>query len=492
MLAAVAQLIDANQQMQRQLDSAEERLKTQARQIESHAVEARTDALTQVANRRALDDELKRCVADLAAPRHADDGDAARRRSFQAVQRHARPPGRRRRAADRGPRRAAGGRRDRASWPATAARSSPSSSPAWPPPRRFRTASGPARRSAPCGVKRRRPRAARHRQRRRGRNPGRRHRKGSHRPGRRSPLRLEERRPQLRPPQRRPHQSPDQARAAGARRHQPAPASKLGDEWLFEAEVPTETLFREPIPHVASRPAFFDDLIRRLSQWRRGDSPLTVILIQVDGLPRIVSDHGPTASEVVLRVAAQLINAVMRDMDHVARLSEDTFALLLPGALLHDGVAIAERLRRGRRALPPAAEGRRELVHDQRRRGRSQRRRRPAAHPAAGPHRPRRRRQPRPQLRRRPRRPRRPGAGSRRGGRLNTSFPCACGNCPDLSRPRVFHWVWAAPNEPPNFLEKSFLCLTQMDQTSPSLPVGSVGRSVGRLVGNSTDSPTTD
>src|SRR5262249_30922544 len=35
----------------------------------------------------------------------------------------------------------------------------------------------------------------------------------------------------------------------------------------------------------------------------------------------------------------------MRDMDHVARLSEDTFALLLPGALLSDGATIAERLR---------------------------------------------------------------------------------------------------------------------------------------------------
>src|SRR4051794_37868903 len=59
-VAAVSQLIGANQRMKRQLDSAEERLASQATQIETQAAAARTDPLTQVANRRALDDELSR------------------------------------------------------------------------------------------------------------------------------------------------------------------------------------------------------------------------------------------------------------------------------------------------------------------------------------------------------------------------------------------------------------------------------------------------
>jgi diguanylate cyclase len=128
----------------------------------------------------------------------------------------------------------------------------------------------------------------------------------------------------------------------------PAPvvAEKVGDEWLFDDEdQPTEELFREPIPHLASRPTFFDDLIRRLAHWRRAGTPLTLMLVQVDSFNRIAHDHGPKASEVILRVTAQFINAVMRDMDHVARLGDDTFAVILPGALLHDGVSIGERLR---------------------------------------------------------------------------------------------------------------------------------------------------
>jgi diguanylate cyclase (GGDEF)-like protein len=135
------------------------------------------------------------------------------------------------------------------------------------------------------------------------------------------------------------------------------PAGGIGDEWL-EADIDTESLYREPLPNVASRPAFFDDLIRRLSQWRRSGTPLTVLLVQVDSYQRVINDHGASAAEILLRAAAQLVNASMRDMDHLARLSEDTFALLLPGALLADGLTIAERLRQGaQRCRLPATAG---------------------------------------------------------------------------------------------------------------------------------------
>lgn len=58
MVAIVERLVQANQNMQQRLGSAEEKLREQAQQIESHAAEARTDALTLLPNRRALDDAL--------------------------------------------------------------------------------------------------------------------------------------------------------------------------------------------------------------------------------------------------------------------------------------------------------------------------------------------------------------------------------------------------------------------------------------------------
>jgi diguanylate cyclase (GGDEF)-like protein len=60
----VTKLIDANKSMQGRLDQAEDQLRQQARLVESHAAEARTDALTLVGNRRALDDQIARCLDD--------------------------------------------------------------------------------------------------------------------------------------------------------------------------------------------------------------------------------------------------------------------------------------------------------------------------------------------------------------------------------------------------------------------------------------------
>ena len=59
----VASLIQANLRMQEKLASVREKLREQRQQIQVHAAEARTDALTLLANRRAFDEELARRIA---------------------------------------------------------------------------------------------------------------------------------------------------------------------------------------------------------------------------------------------------------------------------------------------------------------------------------------------------------------------------------------------------------------------------------------------
>ena len=62
----VAKLIQANQHMQEKLATTEDKLREQAQEIQIHAAEARTDALTLLANRRAFDDELGRRIAEFS------------------------------------------------------------------------------------------------------------------------------------------------------------------------------------------------------------------------------------------------------------------------------------------------------------------------------------------------------------------------------------------------------------------------------------------
>ncbi len=63
-LNVVTKLVDVNKTMQGRLDRAEDKLREQVRLVESHAAEARTDALTLVGNRRAFETDIAQCLSD--------------------------------------------------------------------------------------------------------------------------------------------------------------------------------------------------------------------------------------------------------------------------------------------------------------------------------------------------------------------------------------------------------------------------------------------
>ncbi len=60
----LAQVVDANEQLQGRLNRAERMLKDQAGEISTYMSEARTDALTGLPNRRALDEDLSRQLSE--------------------------------------------------------------------------------------------------------------------------------------------------------------------------------------------------------------------------------------------------------------------------------------------------------------------------------------------------------------------------------------------------------------------------------------------
>lgn len=345
-LAAVSKLIDANRTMRVQLDSAEERLHAQSRQIESQAVEARTDALTQVANRRAFDYELAQCVADLAR-----DGkpvsllllDVDHFKKFNDAHGH--------QAGDEGLRQVARVLRHCTAETELVARyggeefaiifrGAPLMSVRHAAERIRVTVASTAIRfegkelhvSVSAGLAElqsnedegmfiQRVDEALYASKKAGRNcihwnDG----ASNHL------LRLEALRKQQSGP-------PDDVSAL------------LGDEWQCDDERSEDSPYQEVNALVAPRSAFIDDLIRRMAHFRRDGGPLAMLLIQVDRLPQVQEAHGEAAASAMLRVAAQVINANMRDMDHVSRLASDTYAMILPGSRIGGGVQVGSRLR---------------------------------------------------------------------------------------------------------------------------------------------------
>ena len=76
-----------------------------------------------------------------------------------------------------------------------------------------------------------------------------------------------------------------------------------------------------------------------------GQQP-SVFLVQIDDYPAIVSCHGQQAAKAVVRATRQFVNTVIEDGDAVGQFDVATFAVLLSGSGLADVIAATERLKR--------------------------------------------------------------------------------------------------------------------------------------------------
>ena len=97
---------------------------------------------------------------------------------------------------------------------------------------------------------------------------------------------------------------------------------------------------------LANRRAF---QVRLRDEWqraRRYESPLSLLLIDIDGLKRINDEGGHAAGDDVLRAAAHAINVTMRVTDFGARWGGDEFAIVAPSTISQSAQHLAQRLLR--------------------------------------------------------------------------------------------------------------------------------------------------
>ncbi len=352
---AVSKLLEANNQMQHQLVSADEKLKEQARQIESSTAEARTDALTSLANRRAFGDEMAQRLAEFQRHGRAfsaimldvdhfknfndthghQAGDEVLRGLGKVLRRTAR-------AMDVSAR--YGGEEFAVILPGTSVSDANLSA------ERIRKAVEDAvfhfgktelRVNISLGVAEsqegddvasivKRADAALYASKEAGRNCTHWH------DGQATHLvdsEVEKEKPE--------------SDAKNVKSELPKPQTKTPDSdqpTNEPAVVPSKS--DDKIDEKTSDWVSFGSLLsQRLAEWKRGGVPPAVILVRIDDYQQIVSKHGKHVGSMVLRATNQFLKAALRDMDLLSQHGEATFAVLVPGAHIHDLIAIAERLR---------------------------------------------------------------------------------------------------------------------------------------------------
>jgi len=106
-----------------------------------------------------------------------------------------------------------------------------------------------------------------------------------------------------------------------------------------------KSVFSDHLTGVANRRAFFEAAELELTRNRRTPRPTALILFDADHFKQINDRHGHPAGDHVLCQLGAALSKTFRQVDVVARVGGEEFAVLLPSSTLAGAKAVAERLR---------------------------------------------------------------------------------------------------------------------------------------------------
>jgi diguanylate cyclase (GGDEF)-like protein len=98
---------------------------------------------------------------------------------------------------------------------------------------------------------------------------------------------------------------------------------------------------------LANRRAASDALHAEAARAQRLETPLSVVLADLDGFKEVNDEHGHAVGDAVLRAFAEVLRDALRESDIAGRWGGEEFLLLLPGADEEGAAQLAERVRVG-------------------------------------------------------------------------------------------------------------------------------------------------
>lgn len=103
--------------------------------------------------------------------------------------------------------------------------------------------------------------------------------------------------------------------------------------------------FFDPLTGIHNRLAYDQRIDHEYKRWRRYNTPLVLMMWDVDRFKEVNDTYGHQAGDKVLRVIAKLLGKRVRETDFVARYGGEEFVILLPETDLEHAQDVAEKLR---------------------------------------------------------------------------------------------------------------------------------------------------
>ena len=118
----------------------------------------------------------------------------------------------------------------------------------------------------------------------------------------------------------------------------------LGDHLTQARNTLERIALYDTLTSTLNQKAFLRFSAGELERARRGQTPLSLISLDIDGFKKINDKYGENIGNDVLAVIAQVIREKSRPYDGVGRYQGDMFLIILPGVIGQDAEKIADRI----------------------------------------------------------------------------------------------------------------------------------------------------
>lgn len=126
---------------------------------------------------------------------------------------------------------------------------------------------------------------------------------------------------------------------------------------LHEAEEETRSLrekvneermlaFNDALTGVPNRLAYEERLAQEYARWKRYQTPLSTLVVDIDHFKRINDNYGHRSGDKALKIIAGELKRMIRETDLLARYGGEEFVVLMPETGVEDALTTADKLRR--------------------------------------------------------------------------------------------------------------------------------------------------